>query len=121
MLLTGFDAPVEQVLYLDRPIQAHELLQAIARVNRTRARKAAGLVVDYFGVARHLAEALAVYAAEDVEGALTRLEDEIPTLRDRHERAVALFRDRGVDPWTTSRAASACWATNASGRRSRPP
>lgn len=96
MLLTGFDAPIEQVMYLDRSIQAHELLQAIARVNRTYDRKAAGIVVDYFGVARHLTDALAVYASEDLEGALTRLEDEIPTLRDRHERVVSLFRDRGL-------------------------
>src|SRR5207248_9227072 len=61
MLLTGFDAPVEQVLYLDRAMRGHELLQAIARVNRTRLGKTCGLVVDYFGVARHLKDALAVY------------------------------------------------------------
>ncbi len=46
----------------------HELLQAIARVNRTATRKRAGLVVDYFGVARHLKEALAAYSVEDVDG-----------------------------------------------------
>ena len=58
MLLTGFDAPVEQVLYLDRKIVAHDLLQAIARVNRTSGQKKCGYVVDYIGVARHLNEAL---------------------------------------------------------------
>jgi len=58
MLITGFDAPVEQVLYLDRKIVAHELLQAIARVNRTHGPKKCGYVVDYIGVARHLNEAL---------------------------------------------------------------
>ena len=47
MLLTGFDAPVEQALYLDRKMVAHELLQAIARVNRTCGRKKCGYVVDY--------------------------------------------------------------------------
>lgn len=97
MLLTGFDAPVEQVLYLDRFMHEHELLQAIARVNRTATKKRAGLVVDYFGVARHLKEALAAYSAEDVEGALQSLKDEIPKLRDRHIRVVSIFTDQGVD------------------------
>jgi len=50
MLLVGFDAPVEQVMYLDRFMQGHELLQAIARVNRCYTKKKRGLVVDYFGV-----------------------------------------------------------------------
>lgn len=94
MLLTGFDAPIEGVMYLDRHIKEHELLQAIARVNRTHGpRKKAGIVVDYFGVARHLQEALAVYAAEDVEGALQSLGDEIPKLRDRHHRVATMFDD----------------------------
>jgi type I restriction enzyme R subunit len=96
MLLTGFDAPIEQVLYLDRFMQGHELLQAIARVNRTYARKTTGLVVDYYGVARHLKEALAVYSAEDVQGALVSLKDELPTLADRHQRVLAVFHDRGI-------------------------
>ncbi len=101
MLLTGFDAPVEQVMYLDRPIKEAELLQAIARVNRTYAKgeveKGFGVVVDYYGVARHLKEALAAYAAEDVEGALQSLEDEIPKLRDRHRRVVDVFTSRDID------------------------
>jgi len=97
MLLTGFDAPIEQVLYLDRQMKEAELLQAIARVNRPNGeKKSAGLVLDYYGVARHLKDALAVYAAEDVEGALRSLKDEIPKLRDRHYRAVELFEARDV-------------------------
>jgi type I restriction enzyme R subunit len=96
MLLTGFDAPVEQVIYLDRFMQSHELLQAIARVNRPAANKSHGLVVDYFGIAWHLKEALAAYSADDVQGALTRLDDELPQLRDRHQRVVQVFRDRGL-------------------------
>ncbi|MDT9081514.1 hypothetical protein RSW80_26160, partial [Escherichia coli] len=51
MLLTGFDAPIEGVMYLDRPIKEAELLQAIARVNRTGFGKRCGIVVDYYGVA----------------------------------------------------------------------
>lgn len=97
MLLTGFDAPIEGVMYLDRPIREAELLQAIARVNRTGFGKRCGIVVDYFGVAQHLKEALAAYADEDVEGALACLKDEVPVLRDRHLRVVDLFRQRGIE------------------------
>jgi len=78
MLLTGFDAPVEQALYLDRKMIAHELLQAIARVNRTCGRKPCGYVVDYIGVARHLHEALQDYDGEDTAGALIDIAVELP-------------------------------------------
>ena len=96
MLLTGFDAPIEQVLYLDRKIVAHDLLQAIARVNRTNGAKKCGYVVDYVGVARHLNEALSDYDGEDVEGALVDINIELPKLLDRRARAVAVFTDRGI-------------------------
>jgi type I restriction enzyme R subunit len=98
MLLTGFDAPIEGVMYLDRSTREAELLQAIARVNRTGHGKTAGILVDYFGVARHLNEALAAYSAEDIEGALQSLADEIPKLRDRHACVIDLFTSRGVKP-----------------------
>jgi hypothetical protein len=97
MLLTGFDAPIEGVMYLDRPIREAELLQAIARVNRTGHGKTAGIVVDYYGVAKHLKEALTAYSAEDIEGALQSLAEEIPKLRDRHARVMGLFEARNVD------------------------
>lgn len=97
MLLTGFDAPIEGVMYLDRPIREAELLQAIARVNRTGFGKRCGIVVDYYGVAQHLKEALAAYSDEDVEGALASLKDEVPVLRDRHLRVVDMFRQRGIE------------------------
>ena len=96
MLLTGFDAPVEQVLYLDRKIVAHDLLQAIARVNRTCGQKTRGYVVDYVGVARHLKQALKDYDGEDITGALMDIGVELPKLMDRRNRAVAVFTDRGV-------------------------
>lgn len=67
-LLTGFDAPIEQVMYLDHRLTEHTLLQAIARTNRTYPRKNYGLVVDYVGVGRELAKALAVFEKEDLEG-----------------------------------------------------
>jgi type I restriction enzyme R subunit len=67
-LLTGFDAPVEQVMYLDQRLREHTLLQAIARTNRTFPRKNFGLVVDYAGVGKELAEALVMFDKEDLEG-----------------------------------------------------
>ncbi|WP_108448530.1 type I restriction endonuclease subunit R [Halomonas sp. BN3-1] len=97
MLLTGFDAPIEGVMYLDRSLREAELLQAIARVNRTGFGKTHGIVVDYFGVANHLKEALAAYSEEDIEGALQSLKDEIPLLRDRHLRVIDVLRTQGVD------------------------
>lgn len=97
MLLTGFDAPIAAVMYLDRPIREAELLQAIARVNRTGFGKRCGIVVDYYGVTQYLREALAAYADEDVQGALASLKDEVPVLRDRHLRVVDLFRQRGLE------------------------
>ena len=67
MLITGFDAPIEQVMYLDNVIKEHNLLQAIARVNRVYKNKSCGYVVDYVGVLKHLREALSIYADEDIE------------------------------------------------------
>lgn len=97
MLLTGFDAQIEGVMYLDRPIREAELLQTIARVNRTGHGKKVGIVVDYFGLAHHLKDALKVYADEDIDGALQSLQDEVPVLRDQHLRVTDLLRRRGID------------------------
>ena len=101
MLLTGFDAPVEQALYLDRRIVEHDLLQAIARVNRKRLGKECGYVIDYIGIARELRGAL-TDSEEGCEGGprpLTGIDgvrDEIPRLRDRHLKALEVFRSRGI-------------------------
>ncbi len=108
MLLTGFDAPAEQVLYLDRHIKEAELLQAIARVNRTARGKNAGYVVDYYGVAENLKVALAAYAAEDVEGALTSVADQVPLLAERRQRVRNLFAQRGIDRFGTPAGQEAC-------------
>ncbi len=109
MLLTGFDAPIEQVLYLDRHIKEAELLQTIARVNRTYAsghvQKACGIVVDYYGVGNHLKQALQAYGAEDVDGALSSLKDEIPKLRDQHQRVIQVLTSRDMDALTDPEAA----------------
>jgi len=111
MLLTGFDAPVEQALYLDRFIQDAELLQAIARVNRTAEGKSAGLLVDYFGVGAHLQKALQAYAPEDAEdaiGALASITDEVPKLRARHARVVAVFAQAGIETFDMDEDVEAC-------------
>jgi type I restriction enzyme R subunit len=67
MLLTGFDAPIEQVMYIDKRLKEHNLLQAIARVNRVTHGKQRGFIVDYIGLANHLTDALKIYADEDGE------------------------------------------------------
>jgi len=108
MLLTGFDAPVEQVLYLDRSIKEAELLQAIARVNRTASGKNVGYVVDYYGVGEHLKQALAAYSSDDLEGLLQTITDELPKLNDRRQRVRNLFLERGVDRFDTEDDVEAC-------------
>jgi type I restriction enzyme, R subunit len=91
MLITGFDAPQEQVMYLDSPLKDHTLLQAIARVNRTAEGKTYGLVVDYWGISRDLQDALSIFEAKDVQGALLEKTDELPRLEERHRRVMHLF------------------------------
>ena len=68
MWLTGFDAPSLHTLYIDKPMQGHNLMQAIARVNRVHHDKPGGLVVDYLGLAADLKTALAFYAAAGGKG-----------------------------------------------------
>lgn len=92
MLLTGFDAPIAQVMYIDRKLQDHTLMQAIARVNRTYKGKNCGYVVDYHGLATCLTEALDLFSSEDVEGTIQSLKDEIPKLRAKHTRAMSFFK-----------------------------
>ncbi|ACY15320.1 type I restriction endonuclease subunit R [Haliangium ochraceum] len=91
MLLTGFDAPVEQVMYLDAPLKEHTLLQAIARTNRNAENKSYGLIVDYWGVSQDLQEALGIFSPGDVAGAMTPKEDELPRLEARHREVVGFF------------------------------
>ena len=93
MLLTGFDAPVEQVMYLDAPLKEHTLLQAIARVNRPQGdEKTYGLVVDYWGVSAKLQEALDIFSTTEIQGALTPSVDELPRLQSRHAAAMRFFQ-----------------------------
>lgn len=91
MLLTGFDAPIEQVMYLDSPLREHTLLQAIARVNRKADKKSYGLIVDYWGVSEALQEALAIFSPSDIKGAMEPKTDELPRLQARHAAAMRFF------------------------------
>ena len=84
MWLTGFDAPSMHTLYVDKPMQGHNLMQAIARVNRVYKDKEGGLVVDYLGIATSLKQALATYTESGGRGK--------PTF-DQSE-AVALMREK---------------------------
>jgi type I restriction enzyme R subunit len=93
MLLTGFDAPVAQVMYLDKPLREHSLLQAIARVNRPFEEKTHGLIIDYYGVSDELKEALAMFSSKDVDRAMVPVEDKQPDLEAAHSKAVSFFDD----------------------------
>ncbi|QLA20938.1 type I restriction endonuclease subunit R [Desulfolutivibrio sulfoxidireducens] len=99
-LLTGFDAPIEQVMYLDKKVRDHNLLQTIARVNRVRRGKQRGYVVDYIGLANHLRTALSIYAGDDYDDAAASLRDissEIPILESRYRRLLQFFATGGVE------------------------
>jgi type I restriction enzyme, R subunit len=92
MLLTGFDAPVEQVMYLDKIIVAHSLLQAIARVNRVGgSAKDKGFVVDYVGVGHHLKTALDNYGEREQNEVLDVLSFPEEELRDLHASHAAIL------------------------------
>lgn len=71
MWLTGFDVPVCHTMYIDKPMQGHGLMQAIARVNRVFKNKPGGLVVDYIGIANELKAALKIYADSEGKGSPT--------------------------------------------------
>lgn len=98
MLLTGFDAPIEQVMYLDKVIKNHNLLQTIARVNRTcGADKKCGYVVDYVGITNHLRKALAEYDDSDIDETIASIKDktqDIAALNDAFNAIVAFIREK---------------------------
>lgn len=100
MLLTGFDAPIEQVMYIDKRLREHNLLQAIARVNRVSKNKHRGFIVDYIGLANNLNEALSIYSKEDQQDLQAGLKDvlsEMPILEERYHRLLHHFKACGVD------------------------
>ncbi|NOT78912.1 MAG: type I restriction endonuclease subunit R [Bacteriovoracaceae bacterium] len=100
-LLTGFDAPKNSVLYVDKRLKDHNILQAIARVNRVFEGKPHGLIIDYRGIFGELNEAIDTYAAlenegferEDIEGTLVNVEIEIKALAERHTNVWEMFKE----------------------------
>jgi type I restriction enzyme R subunit len=108
-LLTGFDAPIEQAMYLDNPLTDHNLLQAIARTNRRYGAKDHGLIVDYIGVSKKLGEALSSYRSEDVQAAMRNLDELRDALRVAHREVMELLRGapRTDDPKGDAKAAVA--------------
>ncbi len=100
MLLTGFDAPVEQVMYLDKVIVAHSLLQAIARVNRVSGEsKDKGFVVDYVGIGHHLKKALDNYDDREQNEVLEVLsfpEEELRELEASHVIIIEFLKKHGL-------------------------
>ncbi len=102
-LLTGFDAPILQVMYFDKRLREHTLLQAIARVNRPcklkrtvdgrelEAEKGYGLIVDYFGIAGELEEALRKYKRRDVEGIYEKPEGLFEQIEQVREQISQIF------------------------------
>lgn len=105
MLITGFDAPIEQVMYLDNVIKEHNLLQAIARVNRVSKNKSCGFVVDYVGVLKHLRESLAIYADEDIEEIAQVVKNKgksIDELKFTYSLINDFFKQHGIENWRNS-------------------
>lgn len=111
MLLTGFDAPIEQVMYLDRPLKEHNLLQAIARVNRTCTMevsrkgedvkvtkdtvvKQCGYVIDYYGVSDYLEEALAIFNKEDLGQPMQPINDIYKEMLSYREDIMRMFKGK---------------------------
>ena len=92
MWLTGFDAPSLHTLYIDKPMQGHSLMQAIARVNRVYLDKPAGLVVDYLGIAADLKKALAFYSDAGGKGDPTLEQEQAVTLMlEKMEVVAAMY------------------------------
>ena len=93
MWLTGFDCPPAHTMYLDKPLATHNLMQAIARVNRVHGEKPGGLIVDLLGLTDRLADALAIYTRAGGTGqAVRQVQDEaVPAMQTTFEKLRAFF------------------------------
>jgi len=90
MWLTGFDVPCLGTMYVDKPMKAHNLMQAIARVNRVYKDKTSGLIVDYIGLKQWLLDALKTYTNRD-QGKIVDDEETLKVLKDKLEVAHNIF------------------------------
>ncbi|MCM8772637.1 MAG: type I restriction endonuclease subunit R [Candidatus Omnitrophica bacterium] len=95
MLLTGFDIPCLHTMYFDKPMKDHNLIQAIARVNRVFKDKPGGLIVDYIGIADDLRKSLSRYTVETIEKVLTDIEKVINLLKEKYDIVSSMFY--GID------------------------
>ena len=92
MWLTGFDAPCTHTMYIDKPMKGHNLMQAIARVNRVFKDKQGGLVVDYIGIANELKQALKTYTDAKGKGEPTlRAEEAYAVLAEKMDAIRGMF------------------------------
>jgi len=92
MWLTGFDVPCLHTMYIDKPIKGHNLMQAIARVNRVYKDKPGGLIVDYLGIAADLKNALAFYSSAGGKGDPTLLQEQaVRLMKEKMEVVVQMF------------------------------
>ena len=113
-LLTGFDAPILQVMYLDKPMKDHTLLQAICRVNRVYGQdKSNGLIVDYIGIFDDVAKALN-FDESTIQKVITNIEEVKKVFPNLMEKCLAHFPnvDRSDDGWEGLMAAQECLPTN---------
>lgn len=98
MLLTGWDAPIASCLYLDKPLKEHNLLQAIARVNRSRKGKSAGYIVDYNGITAYLIQALEIFSGDiRPDDILKNINEELPKLEMNHTKLVDFFKPTKIN------------------------
>jgi type I restriction enzyme R subunit len=102
MWLTGFDCPSLHTMYVDKPMRAHGLMQAIARVNRVFRDKPGGLVVDYLGLAHELKQALATYTESGGTGktAIDQAEA-VAVMKEKYEVCCDLFHGFDWSKWKT--------------------
>ncbi len=104
MWLTGFDVPSAHTLYVDKPMQGHGLLQAIARVNRRFKDKPSGLVVDYLGLADQLRKAISTYSGGSKEKTGVPVEVALTVLQEKFEIARDLFHGYSYEGYFSSKA-----------------
>ena len=110
MWLTGFDAPSLHTMYMDKPMRAHGLMQAIARVNRVFRDKPGGLVVDYLGLAQELKRALATYTESGGAGKTAVDQKEaVAVMLEKYEICCGLFHGFDRSRWTTGTPQSSAW------------
>jgi type I restriction enzyme R subunit len=91
MWLTGFDAPSLHTMYIDKPMQGHTLMQAIARVNRVFRDKPGGLIVDYLGLAFELKKALSQYTEGDRRETGIPIDQAIAIMEEKYDIVTAMF------------------------------